>query len=307
MKKYLIILLLCCCLVLAGCDYGGVALVQNSNGSVEEYYFIPYDEQLLVSAGVSINVSRGEILPRIKQDCDLFFVNLLNEYQSRIGANQNYTLNERAELVAGVTIQSNLPSNLFLVNDLYKEIKYEISFANSLCYNEFKNINQSIKEEREVVEINNFFTTTKRVVKDPIFDKMANESITIGKKCLELANNIMEQEIGALLWEEIKQEINYQTYASKFEYTYVVPTARIHTNASTVQKSSEGYYYHTWQIDLNNIELEQPIKIEYWTTSANRPVWYVLALLVAGGIIATTLVISKNKEKQEQARFKIEK
>lgn len=306
MKKILVILLLCCCFVLAGCDYGGVALVRNSNGTISEYYFIPYDELALEEAGVSINISRGEILPRIKQECNLFFANMLNVYQSRIGANQNYTLQERAKLVAGVTIQSNLPANLYLVNEYYTQIRYEISFANSLCYAEFKNINQSIKEEREVVKINNFFTTTTKVVKDPIFDKMASASITTGQRCLEITNEIMEQELGANFWQEIKQEINYQKYASQFEYTYVVPTARVHTNANSVQKSSEGYYYHTWQIDLNNTEFEQPIKIEYWTVKANRPAWYVLALLVAGGIITTTLIISKKQETREQAKFKIE-
>ena len=306
MKRILIAILLGFCFVLAGCDYGGAALIQNSDGSFSEVFYVPYAEQSLVNSGVTIDASRMEILPAIKKECDALFVNMINQYQQRIGANDNYTLAEKAMLVGGVEIVSNFPSNIYLYNEYFTEIRYEIYYANSLCYKEFKNINDVLKEDQVIEETNNFFTITKKVVKDPVFDKIAKGSITIGQTCVNLAASIMENSLGTVFWETIKSEIGFDEASSKFDYTYVVPTARIHTNANSVVKSEEGYYFHTWTINLNNAVNEDAIKIEYWTIQANTPVWYVFAIVVAVGIILTTGIIAKRQQKQMQEKFKVE-
>lgn len=305
MKKMLLLMLALVCLMLSGCSYGEVGLVQNSNGTVIEYYYIPFPEKSLFQCGVSFQLIRSGILPQIKADCDEVFTEFIDAYQRRVQNSQKYTLEEKTQLIAGVTLKCSLPNDYQFQTASYTGIRYEMHFANANCYQEFKNANQIIKEDRVTQEINNFFTTTTKVIKDPIFDKVASDAILIGIKCLNRADAIMEFNLGKVYWEQIKEQLNYDQYASKFSYTYVVPTARVHTNAQKVEKSSEGYYYHTWMVNKNNIDEngESIIQIQYWTVSANRYVWYTLALIIAGVIITTSIIIGLKKEKKILEEF----
>ena len=305
MKKVLLIILVCFCIVLTGCNYGQVGLVQNSDGSVVEYYFIPFPEEQLIANKVSIDALRKQILPTIKNDCNAMFTAYINDYKERVQNSKNYTNEEKQILLNGVTITNNLPHNLSSALNYYDGIRYEISFINSTCYQEFKNANDEIKEDKVIETTSNIFTTTTRVVKDPLFDKIAKDTITIGKKCLEYADKVMVNALGDTKWEAIKEELNYTNYSSKFTYTYIVPTARIHSNAQTVEKGEKGYYYHIWDIDLNNLneEGESILQIQYWTVTANRPVWYVFGLIVAGTIAVITIYIGRKKEKEEIKQF----
>ena len=308
MKKTIFIILLCCCLILVGCDYSGSGMIINADGTIKEYYYVVYPEAELTTpiqqgqeAYINFNISRTKILPKIKEECDKLFVGLLDGYQTRVKNSQEISAEEKMELISGVSIASNLPSNLASVIGTYTQIKYEISYANSTCYKLFKQINDYVDEDKEVVEINNFFTTTTKVIKDPILDKITQDAITIGQTCVNLANSIMENELGTALWEQIKDGLNYDKFANTFKYTYVVPSARIHTNADSVERAKNGYYYHTWEIDLQNLSDsgESLIKIEYWTVTANTYVWYICALVISGGIIAGIIIYAKKKEKEK--------
>ena len=312
MKKIIVILLLCFCFLAGGCSSGSAGLVLNSNGTVLEYYYVPIPEQELEDNGVS----RDEVT-KIIMDLNKFvtednpfiigdgiFAELMNNYQQKLLISNKYTMQEKTAMIKGVT------NGVETINENNKcvGVRFYFKFANSICYNEFKNINEYIKEDRVIEETSNLFTTTTKVVKDPIFDKLANDAISIGTKCLSVANTLMENNLGADRWEEIKQKINYEDYASKFEYTYVVPTARVHTNADLTEKDAKGYYYHTWNVNINNIDNQgnSIIKIEYWTVSANVWVWYVLTLIIASGVMITIYFVGKNKEKNEEKTFKVE-
>ncbi len=309
MKKTILILLACICFVLAGCSTGEVGLVQNSDGSVLEYYYVPFPEQELMAQGISLDTTRNEILPSVKQELDEMFSGYLSVYRQQVTNNEEYTQEEKDYLINGVTIKSNLPSDFLLVANYYTGIRYEINCVDSTCYNAFKNINESLKEERITETTSNLFTTTTKVTKDPIFDKLVSEALTIGKACVNRADEIMAQKLGDEQWSSIKADLNYSTYANKFAYTYVVPTARVHSNATTVQKGEDGYYYHTWEINIDNLDEEgnSIVNIQYWTVTANKAVWYVLAVIVAATIITTVIIVAKKQEKRQKEKFDAEK
>lgn len=305
MKKILIVLIACFCILASGCSYGGAGLVQNSDGSVVEYYYMPFPEAKLEEYGVNTTSVLLSIKNYLEIDNPLIigdglFAELINNYQKNVSENNEYSLEEKTKLISGVSYKADLLTGN---NEKYTGIRYRFNFDNATCYSIFKNINEHIKEDRVIEEVNNFFTITTKVVKDPIFDKVSTDTITLGKKCLNVVDQLMIKNVGQALWNEIKQDAEYKKYSSKFEYTYVVPTARIHTNAQSTQMGEDGYYYHTWQVDLNNLneDGESIIKIEYWTISANRWVWYSLALVLAGGIITGTIIYSNKKDKKEKS------
>lgn len=304
MKKFLLLMLLCVCFIFTGCSYGEVGLVRNADGTVVEYYYIPFPETQLLAAGATSS-QLNTILANIKADYESktgIISQLINDYQTRISSSTNYSLEQKAALISGVTYEFGLLRN----DDGYcTAMQYIFNFANTTCYLEFKEANGYIKEDKEIIETNNFFTTVTKTVKDPLFDKISNGAITVGINCLKQVEKHMQTVLGSQ-WETVKYYTEYEKYSSKFNYTYVVPTSRLHSNATSITRKSNGYYYHTWQIDANNITLENPIKIEYWTVSANKPVWYVLAFLICGIVIGYVYLKGKKQEKEEAKKFKLD-
>ena len=86
MKKILLLLLLCVCFVFTGCNnLGGVGLHQYSDGTVVEYYFIPFDAQEMVTYA---NISQLEIIQMRTNMCDpictevmlVYYINKQNSF-----------------------------------------------------------------------------------------------------------------------------------------------------------------------------------------------------------------------------------
>ncbi len=301
MKKLVILLGLMLCLVFSGCSYSGAGLVQNSDGTVVEYYYIPFAEKEFALNGVS-STKISELLEDIKKEMDLnFFAKRMDDYYKRIEASEEYTLLQKEKLVSGVEYSSNISKHGELARGYLDVIQYKVTFANSTCYKEFKSANSQISEDKEVVTEKNLFTTTTRVVKDPIFECAFNETLTTGEYFINLVNTKMEEHFGLNFWNHIKTKLNYDEYSSKFNYSYVVPTSRIHSTANHVQRGNDGYYYHTWEIDLN--DTNNNINIEYWTTTANKEVWYLTFLLISGIVAFGVYMFARKKEKEEIKSF----
>ena len=206
-------------------------------------------------------------------------------------------------IVQGITEFFPISSSAHLI-----AIRYLFNFANTTCYLEFKEANNYIKEDKEIIETNYFFTTVTKTVKDPIFDKISNGAITIGKNCLYQVEKHMVNVFGDERCKEIKYYTQYDKYAAKFNYTYIVPTSRLHSNANSITRNSDGYYFHTWEVNTNNLDENgnSVIKIEYWTVQANRAVWYVLTILIVGIVICSVYLKAKRNEKKDLEEFKID-
>jgi len=302
-KKICLLLLALACFIFTGCSkYPAIGLINNADGTVVEYYYIPFPEAeiknaLLITERNKVNTAKINI----KTECDKIIQYYIDLYQSNIEKSDKFTLAEKKDLVEGVTFESNLSE---MTNYELEYIKYSINFASSTCYNIFKNINKEIKEERQVITEKSFFTTTTKVIKDPLFDKITSESITLGKSCVNMANTIMQNSLGMLNWTLVKNSIpNYSAAINTFNYIYVVPTSRIHTNADEVLMQ-DNYYFHIWKININNLDENNNsiVQIQYWTTSANRVVWYLLALGASAIVIAGIFIAGHYKEKSKNEK-----
>ncbi|MBE7074749.1 MAG: hypothetical protein E7376_02065 [Clostridiales bacterium] len=323
MKKFLVFLLLCVCFIFAGCtDVATVGLVQNADGSVVEFYYIPYAETELVEAGITWEESET-IKLTAKSTLNDLFANYINAYKARVIASEDYTDEQKQILLDGVNYDSSFnyaqstqitigPNGQVTTRNVISYIQYELYFSNKTCYLEFKNANEILKEEKEIVEENHFFTTISKVIKDPVFDNMVNESLTLGTT---MANRFQDTIVSVLAgqnataqdienaqarWDSVKLAVGYDNSKETFTYTYIVPTARLHSNADAIIHQ-DGYYYHIWEISANNSNLPdgERVQFEYWTISANRWVWYITALVGAAIIILITWLVAKKQEKQE--------
>lgn len=314
MKKFLVAVLILTCFIFAGCSsVGTVGLIQSSDGSVIEFYRIPYAETELLNAGIT-EVENENIKKTAKQKLDEYFLSLIQSYKEKIDANETYTDEQKQDLKKGVRFISNINNSQSENPEKLEYIQYEVYFDNSTCYLQFKDANELLKEPKEVVVEKTLFTTTTKVVKHPVFDNIVQESVTLGNHVVETIENVVidvlsgvnatptQRTIAENRWNYIKILLNYNTTANSFSYCYVVPSARFHSNANKVI-AQNGYYYHFWDVDSNNTNLSEnkKVHIEYWTTTANKPIWYAVAVL--GGIITiaiTYVVYKKNKRKEEK-------
>jgi len=76
--------------------------------------------------------------------------------------------------------------------------------------------------------------------------------------------------------------INSET--NELLYTYKTDLRRQHSDADYITKQ-DGYYYHTWVVDPNN--LDEPIMLYY--NIANSENWIIVSLLATLGL---TIVLS---------------
>lgn len=323
MKKYIVILLLVVCFIFAGCaDCGTVQLTQYPDGKIAEYYYIPYAETELKQAGITDEESLL-IKQKAQDELNTLFLSYIDSYRARIDQSQDYTEDEKLILKDSIKFDNsfiNKTEQFYEVSttgikEVIKYIRYTIYFNNSTSYLEFKNANQLLKEPKTILEEKNLFTTTTKVVKDPVFDNIATESITLGKyainKIEETILNVLSGDgstenrtIAQERWNAIKLAVNYKDCSEKFIYRYAVPTARLHSNANQVtkefSKTAQTYMYcHSWEIQINNAEkpIEQQVNFEYWTTTANKAVWY--GFIFAGALITMGIIyfVSKRKDK----------
>lgn len=322
-KKILVVLLLMVCLLFAGCDsVGTVGLVQNADGTVTEFYIIPYAEQEMINFGLTAEESKT-IKAKAKTALDSAIEGYIDAYKARIDANENYTNAEKEYLKGGVTTSNSfinkteqnftfdLGTGTATPNDYITYIRYELYFKDSTCYKEFKNANDVINEDKEIITERHLFTTTTKVVKDPLFDKMRDETLTLSNYMVGVirdtvidvlaGENPTEDKLQQAQerWNTIKLGVDFEGKSSSFIYWYVVPTARLKSNAQTV-KYQDGYYWHGWQISSNNSSMTgDNIKFEYWTTTANKAVWYGFAVIGAIVIMLITFIKAKKQEKKE--------
>lgn len=308
MKKIVLLLLLCLCFIITGCSQnGGMMLIKKPNGTLIERYFVPFpQDEIIRLTGNNILAQQkvSELLSNVKSECDSqIFDTLINNFKQALIYDTTLSQEEKEYLFAGVEYSSNIPSENFYILGSITDISYEITFKDSDCYNYFKKSNNFINEEKVIEISSNIFTTTTKVIKDPLFDNIFQNTITIGQNFVTQVENQMINVYGNYTWQELKEALNFDECASKFTFTYVVPSARFHSNASEITQSG-GYYYHTWNIPKDNLDENgnSVVKMEYWTISANRWVWYAVTLF--GAFVVALLVYSIGKLKEENKNKK---
>lgn len=304
MKKIFAILLLCMCFLLTGCNsLGGAGLVQYSDGTIVEYFFIPFNAEEMVTR---TDIALPEILQlrtNIRTACDSLMTEYINNFKVRINASEKYSDEEKEVMTEkGVLFDSNFNNKSEYLHGFESKnyIIYELFFANKTCYLEFKGANPEYEEQKQTITESNFFTTTTKTIKDPIFDNTIVATITLGTYFTKACEQQVIEVIGQERWNIDKQILNFDDCSELFAYCYVVPTARVHSNADEVVYI-DGYYYHVWQVPADNASLtgEDRVVFEYWTITANKHIWYILGVIIAGIIVAGTIIYAKHKDKKE--------
>jgi len=261
MKKICLLILICFCFVITGCSAScETGFIKSPSGSIIEFYQMPFEESKLLSAGVT-----GFEITRIKNNINNSIKEELNNYyqtfKTYVENDSSLTKKEKTFITYGVIIQSSMDQKKvedIWFGDLNKVdcLEYQIYYINSTCYSYFKKANQ-LNEHQKNLTTKKFFTTTVKVTKD------FNESVNLSKKIITICENEFARGlIPPNNWNLIKPQINFDSITSNVTYSYLSPTKRLHSNANIIEKIDEGYYKHTWVINTNNAELDQPIKIE---------------------------------------------
>lgn len=277
MKKFIICLLLCFSVLLTGCSsYGGVGTVKMSDGSIVEFFYIPFNESVLTNLEGDAKLTL-EQCQEIKADAkvvlDKIFDNYTEEYIKYIGTLDvdKYSIDKKQELIDGVTYDHN---------DFIGEVKgetvalqYNLTFANSECYEIFINVNNILKTQSVTDTIVKTFATVKKTTKYVNLNNGGQK--TLLQSAVEVLQSVMVDNVGSTKWQSVKTAIKFDELKTKYTYSYAVPTKRLHSNADYVEEFN-GYYMHTWEFT------GEPKTIEVWTLTANRGVWY---LVIAGATV----------------------
>ena len=110
------------------------------------------------------------------------------------------------------------------------------------------------------------------------------------------------------LYQTLKSSIYLKKYFNIFDeedvnltYSYLAGSSRYKSNADSISYAGDGYYSHTWNVDINNPDKE----IYFSVRLANRWIWYVLAigisLIVCFILVVIALILKiKNRPKLEK-------
>ena len=79
-----------------------------------------------------------------------------------------------------------------------------------------------------------------------------------------------------------------ETSGTQLLYTYKTESRREHSDADYVVEQ-DGYYYHTWVVDSDNVEKQ----IMFYYNIANAEIFIVLGIAISIGVGASLIVISQ--------------
>ena len=271
MKKFFAVCLLCLCMVMfTGCASSGMLIKENLDGSVETYYVVDLKYSSLVEDGTitsedflsmksAIEAKSSEIIAKVKYE---YKYNIANAY--KLG---KITEAEKNNIFNEMTVYTGWDKDVFAV---------KIKFETSKAYLVYTNFGSESK-------------VTSGTVKSFWYTKYYEKTVNPFGKARKMFN-------GKSAFEYFKQEMS--SYLSshfseaqiakfpKFEmvYSYVSTNPRLHSDADVTSKLIDGTL-HAWNIEDQNQE------IVFDVISANKVVWYLLALDLTFMALAIYLVV----------------
>lgn len=244
---------------------------ENADGSIELYTFIdiPLTElkeksvittEDIIKVKSAVETNASEVLARVKAE---FRYNISDAYKkNKISSEEKNTLFSNLEIYTGWD------------NDIYA---VKLIFKNKTAYNVYTNFGENVSVKYETEE--RFWVTKySQKVLNPLGRR---REIFLGGSAFEYftikSNAFMKENFTS---EQIAQFPEFKMY-----YSYISNSKRLHSDADVVDRTFDGTI-HTWEINKNNYQKE----IEFYTLSANKVVWYLLALDVVFFVLAIYLV-----------------
>ena len=273
MKKFFLTLsILLCSILFCGCSTAEMLVKENANGSIDIYYAIDLNIDGLLQDETITESDVTTMKATLETKASELIAKSKSEYRFNIAksfSKGKLTESERSTLYNQLTVYTGWNNNVFAVR---------FKFDTELAYNVYANFGEDVEV---------FTSSEKQFFTTKISEKFVNpfgrsRSIFNGKS----AFNYFNDEINAYL----SSNFDEQTIAKfpKFEmiYSYLTVSARLHSDADQIVKTSEGTM-HSWKITEENSNK----LIEFYTLSANRMVWYLFALTITFVFVAIYLVV----------------
>ena len=286
MKK--IILAMCLFLSLflfCGCSTAEVLLKENNDGSLDIYYVIDLKTEMLVEDGTITNEDVVKMKSEVEKEATELIAKSKSEFRFALTKNfadGKITEQERAEIFEQLEIFTGWTGDVYAVRYNFKTQKAYMIYSN---YG---------KDVERITSTEKSFFTSKHSEKsiNPFGRK---RDIFGGKSAFNYFQEKMESYLeGNFTAEQVAKFPDFT-----ITYSYLSLNSRLHSDADQVVKTTSGTV-HSWQINKENSDK----LIEFYTLSANRVVWYILALTICFTFTAVYLIViyfkKDNKVEEEK-------
>lgn len=273
MKKVVLALCLFLSLFLfCGCSTAEVLLKENPDGSIDIYYVMDLKTAPLVEDGT---ISEEDVV-KMKSAVETEAAELIAKSKSefRFALTKNFadgkiTEAQRTEIFNELTIYTGWTQDVYAVRYNFKTQKAYMIYSN---YG---------RDVEKITSTEKSFFTTKYSEKS-VNPFGRNRDIFGGKSAFKYFQSKMESYLTANFnADQIKKFPEFTMV-----YSYVSLNSRLHSDADEVVKTTSGTV-HSWAINEDNSDK----LIEFYTLSANRVVWYILALTICFTFTAIYLIV----------------
>ena len=262
--KELIILMVLLFLIIpifSACSKIETMMIVCEDGAVEETVSVEFNQSEIELAGLSYAqvVEDVEYIANVQID---FMIDTLNDKVKK-----DLMLLNDSESVEVLSSYYNGIEKVVQKRDVNK-LYICAKFKSVDVYKYFYNIKSSSKVEHYTEE--HFF-----------YDKVYYYSNTSFLKHYELFKALKQ-------YFSDKYPAVVETSGTQLLYTYKTESRREHSDADYVVEQ-DGYYYHTWVVDSDNVEKQ----IMFYYNIANAEIFIVLGIAISIGVGASLIVISQ--------------
>lgn len=285
MKK--IVLAICLFLsvfLFCGCSTAEVLLKENADGSLDIYYVVDLKTETLVADGTITNEDVVKMKSAVETESAELIAKSKSEFRfalTKSFADGKITEAEKTSIFNELEVYTGWTDGVYAVRYNFKTQKAYMIYSN---YG--KDVETFTSSEKS------FFTTKYSEKSLNPFGR--KRDIFGGKSAFEYFKGKMENYLTANFSDE--QIAKFPKFT--ITYSYLSLNSRLHSDADQVVKTTSGTV-HSWVIDEEN----SGKLIEFYTLSANRVVWYILALTICFTFTAIYLIViyfKKDKKVEEE-------
>jgi len=155
-----------------------------------------------------------------------------------------------------------------------EKIIFSFDFENKQIFNSFSSQNSLCIQLIQKEEMQTIFPFTNKT-----------NDITLGERFYSMVNEVYEKYYNESIGDVF------------FEYSYITPYSKIHSNADYVVKNQ-----HSWIVKKSELENEKIINI--WIMDANRGLWYLL--VIAGMLLSSLIYCFSDKIFRKKSKFNLD-
>ena len=272
MKKLITLLLVFCLWVpLAGFTSVSSGAIMYTNGQVKEVISITISSLDAAAVGKTLEQLTDavqSVMPMVKLDVQTAFQNKVNNDPD----------------IDKITFQNAITIDATLQQDEgAAQVGLVITYKTRAHWQYFCNTEAIETQTKSNLFITNTITTSP--LRLAIFDDNGSQKNTLQFVYDNLTMRL-ENYVGDI--ENIM--------STKYVFTYALKANRLHSDADLVEHdTASGLTYYTWQFAFTDTP-----QITFWQTRANVISWYVLALVITGGLGLVLWFVAKNKKPPEE-------